>query len=93
MQARPKRRTVNRDRYDARGPRERQIDLMIRTNGLDLMDGTTAAVARPKTTKPVTRKQIADRYALLAEAETRRQYREFRRRQVAFKRQGAGAVA
>lgn len=86
MQARPKRRTIHRERYDAQGPRQRQIDLMCRTNGLDLYDGASAEKARPETTKPITRKQTADRYALLAEAETRRQYREFRMRQVAFKR-------
>lgn len=79
MEARRKLRTVHRDAYG------NTLDATLRCNGLDLYDGATATAARPNTTKPVTGKQVADRYALMAEAETRRVYREFRRRQVAFK--------
>lgn len=85
MQARPKRRTVHRDGYGSK------LETTLKNNGLDLFDNTTAALARPEITQPVTARQVADRYALLAAAETRRQYREFRRRQVAFKRLKAAA--
>lgn len=68
----------------------RTLDSTIRHNGLDRLDVHTAAQKAECVETPSEKR---DRYALMAEAETRRVYREFRQRQVAFKRQQVGAVA
>jgi hypothetical protein len=85
--ARPKRRSVHNDAGytgSTRRPRVEQIAALTERNGLDLYDTATAGAKRP-TTQPITKQQKADRYALMAQAEARKTYREFRRRQVAFK--------
>jgi hypothetical protein len=65
----------------------RSLRSVLKTNGLDRYDVHTSATFRDQlTSEPVTEKQVADRYALMAEAEAREVYREFRRRQVAFRR-------
>lgn len=66
--AKPKRRTVHRERYDG-GTAQ-----MCRVNGLDLLDKATAAeVATPQDERPV----VVDRYQRMADPV----YRAFRIRQ------------